>query len=170
MKRRSSTLLLISGMAILLGSCSDNTQTKNNEIQYNMISLSESATRSVEKDEMTVNLTIMEEGRTPASLTRQLTEKINNVFKLSPKTEDEAAFAISLTGRYSDRIRKNQWREIASIRIVGTDFVKINELIEQTQDFARIQDISFNISQKKKAQMENELTEEALSQSSRLAR
>ena len=162
MNQHSSCLrcLLFCVTSILLVAC-NNTEKSTNEVQYNMISLSESATRSVVKDEMTINLMIMEDGRTPAELTKKITEKINRVLKLNPQTE-QSVFSISLSGRYSNRLNSKLWREVATLRIVGTDFTKMNELIEQTQDIARIQDISFNISRPTKVKIENELTEEAL--------
>ncbi len=152
--------LLFCMTVTLLAGC-NNTERSANEVQYNIISLSESATRSVAKDEMTINLMIMEDGRTPAELTKKVTEKINQIIKLNPQTE-QGTFSISLSGRYSNRLNSKVWREVATLRIVGTDFTKMNELIEQTQDIARIQDISFNISQPTKVKIENELTEEAL--------
>ncbi len=152
--------LLFCVLSGLLTGCNSSDRSVN-DVQYNMISLSESATRSVAKDEMTINLMVMEQGRSPVELTKKITEKINRMIKLNPKTE-ESDFSISLAGRYSDRLNSKLWREVATLRIVGTNFAKMNELIEQTQDIARIQDISFNISRQTKAKIENELTEEAL--------
>ncbi len=152
--------LLFCMAGVLLAGC-NNTENSINEVQYNMISLSQSATRSVAKDEMTINLMIIEDGRTPVELTKKVTEKINQILKLNPQTE-QTTFSISLSGRYSNRLNSKVWREVATLRIVGIDFTKMNELIEQTQDIARIQDISFNISSQEKAKIENELTEEAL--------
>lgn len=170
-KHRSSVgyRLLPICAVLLLGACSEQETSTKNEIHYNMISLSESATRSVVKDEMTVELMIMEEGRNPVALTRGITEKINRLLKATsintasgnqaPTPEE---MTVSLTNRYSQRIKRGLWQETATIRIVGTDSSGINQYIEKNQDIARIQGVSFAVSRQTKVKTENELTAEAL--------
>ncbi len=138
-------------------------QAEVNKLNYNMVSLSESATRSVERDQMTVNLSIMEEGRDPVELTKKVTEKANQIIRLS---RQNTQLTVTQSSRRSTRTAKktfgDTWQETVTISIVGKDFAGINKILAQTQELARMDSVYFSLSREAKERYENELTTEAL--------
>ncbi|WP_434777310.1 SIMPL domain-containing protein [Neisseria sp. Ec49-e6-T10] len=130
-------------------------------LNYNLVNLSESASRSVERDEMTATLIIQEEGKTPAELTKKVTLQTNQLLQ---KARQNKALEVALAGRNSYRTdtKSNVWRETATITLTSKDFNAINTFIADVQSYARIQDISFTVSKDKLLSLENELTAEAL--------
>ena len=138
-------------------------QAEADKINYNMVSLSESATRSVERDQMTVNLSIMEEGRDPVELTKKVTEKANQVIRL---VKQNTLLTVTQSSRRSTSTAKktfgDTWQETVTISIVGKDFAAINKVLAQTQDVTRIDSVYFAVSREAKERYENELTVEAI--------
>ena len=142
-----------------------------NTLNYNLVNLSESATISVERDQMTVHLQIREEGKKPAELTKVVTEKANSIIRLAKQYKD---VTVTQTSRNSSIFERKTfgdiWHEMVVLQLTGKNFSAINEILAQVQDTARINGIYFSVSREKKEQMENELTASALGRLSERSR
>lgn len=134
-----------------------------NKLDYNLVNLSGTVKKTVERDQMTAVVYITEEGRTPAELTKKVTEKTNEVVRL---VRAQKQLNLTQDARRSSRIAKKTfgdlWEERATLTIEGKDFSAINTILGQIGDIARIDRIYYSVSKDAREKLEDDLLTDGL--------
>lgn len=158
--------LFRSGILVFSGLLSCTVFAQENTIRYNMVNLQANASRQVLNDEMQVVLYIEKNNKQPATLASEVTQTMNQALAIArqyPQVKTTTGTQ-STQPIYDDKNKLKEWRSHAELRLEGTDFKAISQLVSQLQNNFQTQNISFNVSEAQRKKVENELMIEASKQ------
>lgn len=139
------------------------TPTWADNINFNMVEFSESASVRVPNDTMSVTLLVTENGKSRQEVSNAVSRRVNAVLA---RAQGNKAFEVESGNRQTYPEYNNQkiasWSDSAEIRIQSQSFEALNKLIAESQNDAMIDHISFSVSPKKRAQSVEEASEKAL--------
>lgn len=134
------------------------------ELNYNIVSLSASAEKTVARDTMRVVFAIEEQGKNRQEVSNKTTTRSNRVLQAA-RQKNVLKAELSSRNTYSlSPNNKNtmQWQDRATITVVSTDFNALEKFIAQVQKYAAVQSLSFYPSHKTQRQLEDELVRQAI--------
>lgn len=134
------------------------------ELNYNIVSLSASAEKTVARDTMRVVFAIEEQGKNRQEVSNKTTTRSNRVLQAA-RQQNTLKAELSSRNAYSfSPNNKNtmQWQDHATITVVSTDFNTLEKFIAQVQKDAAVQSLSFYPSRKIQRQLEDELIHQAI--------
>ncbi|MEB3766191.1 SIMPL domain-containing protein [Acinetobacter sp. MD2] len=158
--------LLKSGILVLASALSCASFAQEEPQRNNMINLQATASRQVQNDEMQVVLYIEKSNKQPAALATEVTQIMNqalNTAKAYPQVKTTTGTQTTQP-IYDDKNKLKEWRSRAELRLEGTDFKAVSELVSQLQNNFQTQSIQFNVSDNLRRKVENELMIEASKQ------
>ena len=108
-------------------------------LNYNVVSFSESAVATINKDLMTANLRIQEDGTNRQTVSNTVTNRLN---ALTARIKADKSLKIELVGRsVYPRYNKQKivgYTDIAYIQVESKDFQALNKLIAASQNEAAL--------------------------------
>lgn len=136
----------------------------NHEVEYNMISLSASATKQVSNDLMQANLSIEKSHKQPSELAQQ----VNQLMNFATATAKKYPTVKIKTGQqhtypiYDEQNNRKlkEWRANASVNLESQDFAATSKLIAELQQQFQLQGVSFSVSDEQRKKVEDELLTE----------
>ena len=135
------------------------------ELHYNVLEFSESASVRVPNDTMSVTLRVVESGASREAVSNKVTKRVNAVLaraKGNQAVEVESG-SRSVYPEYDEkRVRIKGWTDSADILVKSTDFVALSKLVADSQQDAMLGNVSFSVSPKKYAAAVDEASEQAL--------
>lgn len=157
-------LSLISAMGMVF---SPFVYAEENVMRYGVVSLSETAIQSVDRDEMIVELTVEEKHMNRITAANRVTKRLNNVIqaaKRSPqlKVTLQSRSAYPIEDRQNGKVIYQGWQDRAVVMISSQDFTALNQLIAQVQNDAAIGSIRYTVSSRALKQSEMRLTQQAV--------
>lgn len=134
------------------------------DLHYNIVNFSESATVNVANDTMNIVLSISEQGNQRQAVSHTVTRRLNIV---QNQIKAHAELNAEMTHRhvyphYNDKNQIVAWTDSVQIRIQSQDFQVLNQLITKVQNEARVENLSFSISPQRHAQATEEASQKAL--------
>ena len=135
------------------------------ELHYNVLEFSESASVRVPNDTMSVTLRVVESGASREAVSNQVTKRVNAVLA---RAKANRAFEVESGSRsvypeYDEkRTRIRGWTDSADIYVKSTDFAALSKLVADSQQDAMLGDVSFSVSPKKYAAVVDAASEQAL--------
>ncbi len=136
-------------------------------LNYNVVSLSESVSQSLESDLVRITLNIQQEGKDRNAVASGVTQATNQVLA-KIKQDKNIIGKISNRSGYpmSDYVNgktiKRGWRESVLIEIESSNFAAANQLMASVQNVANVQNMNYTVSDKKLKSFEKELTQDAI--------
>ena len=134
-------------------------------LNYNLLKFSETASRTVPNNWMTVRLKVSAAHADPARAAAETTRRLNalqsRARRLSgaeTELENRYAYPVQPSGRSGARV----WEDTAVLRISGSDFQAIGKLIAESGGEASIDGIGFTLKPESRRQIEESLAAEAL--------
>ncbi len=136
-------------------------------LHYGLVSLSETGSRQVARDQMVLQLSIDEQGADRVAVANRVTQRINAVLQQASR---QPAFNTVLESRnayprdetVNGRRLARSWQERASIRIESRDMAALNRFAAAVQQQAGIANIQYTVSEQALQQHQAELTDVAL--------
>lgn len=127
-----------------------------------MVSLQTEVSREVQNDEMRASFFTEQSHKNPTTLANQINQSINTAMTAAKRYP---AVSVTTGGQntypiYDDKNRLTTWRSRSEIELKSTDFRAMSELMAQLQEQLQLGNISFNISNKQRQTVENELLNE----------
>lgn len=135
------------------------------DLHYNVVAFSESASVRVPNDTMSVTLRVVESGAARETMGNKVTKRLNAVLA---RAKGNRAFEVESGSRsvYPEYDAKRTgikgWTDSAEIFVKSTDFAALSKLVADSQQDAMLGDVSFSVSQKKYAAAVDEASEQAL--------
>ncbi len=135
------------------------------EMHYNVLEFSESASVRVPNDTMSVTLRVVESGASREAVSNKVTKRVNAVLA---RAKGNQAFEVESGSRsvypeYDEkRVGIKGWTDSADILVKSTDFVALSKLVADSQQDAMLGNVSFSVSPKKYAAAVDEASEQAL--------
>lgn len=135
------------------------------DLHYNVVAFSESASVRVPNDTMSVTLRVVESGAARETVSNKVTKRVNAVLA---RTKGNRAFEVESGSRsvYPEYDAKRTgikgWTDSAEIFVKSTDFAALSKLVADSQQDAMLGDVSFSVSPKKYAVAVDEASEQAL--------
>lgn len=135
------------------------------ELHYNVLEFSESASVRVPNDTMSVTLRVVESGASREAVSNQVTKRVNAVLA---RAKGNWAFEVESGSRsvYPEYDEKRKgikgWTDSADIFVKSTDFAALSKLVADSQQDAMLGGVSFSVSPKKYAAAVDEASEQAL--------
>lgn len=137
-------------------------------LNYNIVSLNASASKTISRDTMTVVFAIQENGRDRNQVASAVTRKLNAVLA---KAKANGDFETSLSSRNgypynsdNNPNRSDSWRESATVTVKSKNFKALDRLIADVQPYANVQSQEFSVGQATLRTFEQELTTNAIAQ------
>lgn len=130
---------------------------------YNRISLQAEASAEVDNDQLVAVLYRQKEGQDSASLASEINRNMQWAMDLAGKVK--GIKAQTLDYRTTPVYRKNTasgWRVSQSLRLESSDHRALSHLIGQLQTRLAVQSMSYQVSERKRQQAEEQLITEAL--------
>ncbi|WP_343595124.1 SIMPL domain-containing protein [Acinetobacter sp.] len=155
-----------SGILVCSALFSCATFAQEDAVRYNIINLQANASRQVLNDEMRVVLYIEKNNKQPSTLATEVTQAMNQALVTArqyPQVKTTTGTQ-STQPIYDDKNKLKEWRSHAELRLEGTDFKAISQLVSKLQNNFQTQSISFNVSEAQRKKVENELMIEASKQ------
>ncbi|MFD1245563.1 SIMPL domain-containing protein [Paralysiella testudinis] len=136
-------------------------------LNYGLVSLSESVSRPIARDQMVLVLNIEEQGKEREAVANAVTRKVNAVLQ---QARQHSQFNTTLQSRsaypQSDYVNGRRvdkgWQDSASIKVESKDMAALNAFAAKVQSQAAISDIQYTVSTASMQANETELTREAL--------
>lgn len=134
------------------------------EVNYNMVSFSESASANVANDLMTVSLMVHSEGADRKTVSNQTTNHLNALNRRIAALSDVKAELRSrnVQLRYDDKGKINGWRDVAYVQVESKNFERLNKLIADSHNDAMVQGMGFSVSPQKRDEAVASLSKQAL--------
>ena len=135
------------------------------DLHYNVVAFSESASVRVPNDMMSVTLRVVESGASREAVSNKVTKRVNAVLA---RAKGNQAFEVESGSRsvypeYDEkRVGIKGWTDSADILVKSTDFAALSKLVADSQQDAMLGDVSFSVSPKKYAAAVDEASEQAL--------
>ena len=135
------------------------------EMHYNVLEFSESASVRVPNDTMSVTLRVVESGASREAVSNKVTKRVNAVLA---RAKGNQAFEVESGSRsvypeYDEkRVGIKGWTDSADILVKSTDFAALSKLVADSQQDAMLGNVSFSVSPKKYAAAVDEASEQAL--------
>ena len=135
------------------------------DLHYNVVAFSESASVRVPNDTMSVTLRVVESGAARKTVSNKVTKRLNAVLA---RAKGNRAFEVESGSRsvYPEYDAKRTgikgWTDSAEIFVKSTDFAALSKLVADSQQDAMLGDVSFSVSPKKYAAAVDEASEQAL--------
>lgn len=131
-------------------------------LNYNLLKFSETASRTVPNNWMTVRLKVSSTHDNPDQAAAETTRRLNI---LQSRARRLSGAEVELEGRHAyQNYRKGDrsWADIAILRVSGSDFQAIGKLIAESSNEATINGIGFSLKPESRRQIEESLAIEAL--------
>ncbi|EEG24379.1 Predicted periplasmic/secreted protein [Eikenella corrodens] len=131
-------------------------------LNYNLLKFSETASRTVPNNWITVRLKVSTTHANPAQAAAETTRRLNI---LQSRARRLSGAEVELEGRHAYQSYRNgsrPWEDIAILRVSGSDFQAIGKLIAESSGEATINDIGFSLKPESRRQIEESLAIEAL--------
>mgnify|MGYP000001579957 FL=1 len=132
-------------------------------LNYNVVSFSESAVATINKDLMTANLRIQEDGTNRQTVSNTVTNRLN---ALTARIKTDKSLKSELVGRsVYPRYNKQKivgYTDTAYIQVESKDFQALNKLIAASQNEAALENVDFSVSAEKRSETVNNLSRQAL--------
>ena len=132
-------------------------------LNYNVVSFSESAVATINKDLMTANLRIQEDGTNRQTVSNTVTNRLN---ALNARIKADKSLKSELVGRsVYPRYNKQKivgYTDTAYIQVESKDFQALNKLIAASQNEAALENVDFSVSAEKRSETVNNLSRQAL--------
>ena len=135
------------------------------DLHYNVVAFSESASVRVPNDTMSVTLRVVESGAARETVSNKVTKRVNAVLA---RAKGNRAFEVESGSRsvYPEYDAKRTgikgWTDSAEIFVKSTDFAALSKLVADSQQDAMLGDVSFSVSPKKYVAAVDEASEQAL--------
>ena len=135
------------------------------DLHYNVVAFSESASVRVPNDTMSVTLRVVESGAARETVSNKVTKRVNAVLA---RAKGNRAFEVESGSRSvypeydAKRAGIKSWTDSAEIFVKSTDFAALSKLVADSQQDAMLGDVSFSVSPKKYAAAVDEASEQAL--------
>ena len=135
------------------------------DLHYNVVAFSESASVRVPNDTMSVTLRVVESGAARETVSNKVTKRVNAVLA---RAKANRAFEVESGSRSvypeydAKRAGIKSWTDSAEIFVKSTDFAALSKLVADSQQDAMLGDVSFSVSPKKYAAAVDEASEQAL--------
>ena len=135
------------------------------DLHYNVVAFSESASVRVPNDTMSVTLRVVESGAARETVSNKVTKRLNAVLA---RAKGNRAFEVESGSRsvYPEYDAKRTgikgWTDSAEIFVKSTDFAALSKLVADSQQDAMLGNVSFSVSPKKYAAAVDEASEQAL--------
>lgn len=155
--------LILSTLVLLLSLGFNHAWAHDDEIHYDLIHLSASATAQLENDTMVAVVYAEEEGAQVAELSNIVNKKIKwglNLVKAHPEIKHQTN-AYSSNPIYSNKKIKG-WRVRQSLRLEGQDMALMSDLLGSLQRDLALQSMQFTVSPESKNRQDAKLIDEAL--------
>lgn len=142
-----------------------------NDLNYNIINFSESASITVANDTMSIQLTISHQGNNRQTVSNIVTNRFNAI---QSKLKANSSFEAEILGRnvyprYNDKQQIIAWQDSIQLRIKSKDFDALSKLMAEVQEQAQISHLSFSVSPQLRAKALEEASEKALAAFSKRA-
>lgn len=134
-----------------------------NDNTYNHISLQTSASTEVANDVLVAVLVVQENGQQPAALADSVNTKMAQV--LSKATDFKAIDSHTTSYNSQPRYKSgqiNSWQVSQQIKLTSQDFDQLGKLIAEVNDLARVQSMTFKVSDPRIEKTKEELTKTAI--------
>ena len=136
-------------------------------LNYGLVSLSESVSRPIARDQMVLVLNIEEQGKEREAVANAVTRKVNAVLQQARQhsqfnTTLQSRSAYPQTDYVNGRRVDKGWQDSASIKVESKDMAALNAFAAKVQGQAAIGDIQYTVSSASMQANESELTREAL--------
>ena len=131
-------------------------------LNYNLLKFSETVSRTVPNNWMTVRLKVSSTHANPAQAAAETTRRLNI---LQSRTHRLSGAEVELESRHAYQSYRNgahPWEDIAILRVSGSDFQAIGKLIAESSNEAAINGIGFSLKRESRRQIEESLAIEAL--------
>ena len=131
-------------------------------LNYNLLKFSETVSRTVPNNWMTVRLKVSSTHANPAQAAAETTRRLNI---LQSRARRLSGAEVELESRHAYQSYRNgtrPWEDIAILRVSGSDFQAIGKLIAESSNEAAINDIGFSLKPESRRQIEESLAIEAL--------
>lgn len=133
-------------------------------LNYNVVSFSESAVATVEKDVMKVTFVIEEAGKDRQEVSNRVTRRFN---ALTARIKAEPSFKSGLAGRnvrpdYNDKGKITGWNDSVYVDVESKNFPALNKLVAASQGEAAVHSMGFSVSPEKRSEVTNRLSKQVL--------
>jgi len=130
---------------------------------YNQISLSATAAVEVDNDLLVAMLVVQENGHKAAELADRVNKKMAQVLAKakSYKTVDSHTTRYNSQPQYKGG-KINGWQVSQHIKLTSQDFDQLSQLVSEVNQLARVQSMTFKVSDQRLAQTKKELTKTAI--------
>ncbi|MBH5328763.1 SIMPL domain-containing protein [Eikenella sp. S3360] len=134
-------------------------------LNYQLLKFSETASRTVPNNWMTVRLKVSSSHADPARATAETTRRFNI---LQSRARRISGAEVELESRYSyqsqpgGRNSARVWEDVAVLRVSGGDFQALGKLIAESSGEATIGGLNFSLKPESRRQIEENLAIEAL--------
>lgn len=133
-------------------------------LNYNVVSLQAQVHREVENDSFYAVLFVEANDADPARLANGINRRLEEARRIAQgygvvkvKTQSQQTFPI-----YNNQNKLQGWRARAEIRLESEDFPAATQLVGKLQGVLQLAQVGFSVSEKRRQQVENELTSEAI--------
>jgi len=135
------------------------------DINYNQISLSATASEEVDNDVMNAQLMVQENGAQPSLLTQRVNSRMTKVLAIIEHATDIKA----QTTHYNTQPRYKsgkifEWQVTQSINLSSSNIDQLTTLLAKLNDLAHIQSMTFSVSDSLRDQTKHALTKTAIKQ------
>lgn len=136
------------------------------DLNYNIIQLSDSAQLNVPQNQLNVTLVVETNHPTRDQATRDNTIKLNRVMHAI----EQAGVKGQLLNRnvherteyVNNKVEKRGWTDYAQLSVYSEDTAKVNQVVAQVQEDARLESQSYGLTTAARRQYEMQLTEQAI--------
>ena len=134
-------------------------------LNYGVVSLSANAAEMVQRDTMSVVLSIQESGADRQKVSNTVTERSNQVLQ---KLRQNKVLDGSISNRrvypaYENNNRKTPvWHDIAEISVSSKDFAAMSKFLAAVQNEAAIGHLNFSVSKSERQKMQEKLITQAI--------
>lgn len=140
-------------------------------LNFNIVSLSATARKNVERDLMEVILSVEERNSSRETAGNRVTERSNRVLQAA-RADKHLQSALTARHAYPDYAKSSQkpmWHEEAQISVSSRDFEALSRFIAAVQKDAAVQSLDFKVSLTAKQKLQDQLTAEAVTEFRRKA-
>lgn len=136
------------------------------DLHYNIIQLSDSAQMIVAQNQLNVTLVVETQEAAREQATRDNTSKLNRVLAAIEQAGLKGQLLNRSVHEQNDyvngKLEKRGWRDYAQVSVFSEDTAKVNQLVAQVQQDARLESQSYGLTTAARRQYELQLTEQAI--------
>jgi len=130
---------------------------------YNQISLQTSASQDVANDVLVAMLIVQENGHQPAALAERVNKKMADVLAKADRVKEIDSHTTSYNSQPLYKNGKiNSWQVSQHIKLTSQDFEQLGKLIADVNELARVQSMTFKVSDQQIEQTKEVLTKTAI--------